>query len=194
MKTHGAQINWFRRLKSVVLIAFLGAATAACGQSLNPFSRDVIDVGCPPIGAFKEAETLTRFRPGPGRDLTDVRFDAKIGRTVGLCKVTQSTLTAEVNAGIELFASRGPALEQRKVPLEYFIAIQAPNGKIASRQSFAVEVDFGKGLQEARLLDYLTFKIPEATAENLRGYRIFFGLQMTREEWDFASRTRAGAR
>ena len=29
---------------------------AACGESINPFSKDVIDVGCPAIGALKEAE------------------------------------------------------------------------------------------------------------------------------------------
>ena len=66
--------------KAQFLLGALALGLAACGESINPFSKDVIDVGCPSaIGALKEAEELTRFRDGPGRDLTDVRFEARIG-------------------------------------------------------------------------------------------------------------------
>lgn len=190
----GAHSKRFNSVRVAILLAAAAFGLSACGESLNPFSKDVIEVGCPNIGALKEAESLTRFRAGDGRDLTDVRFEARIGRTVGLCKVTQSKLTAEVNAGIELFAERGPALDKAVETLEYFIAVQAPNGKIATRQSFAVDIDFSEGLQEIRKVDYLTFDIPNATAANLRGYRVYFGIQMTRPEWDYALNARAQRR
>ena len=194
METLSRRNRWAHGLRSAVFMGAMALGLAACGESINPFSKDVIDVGCPAIGALKEAEALTRFRDGPGRDLTDVRFEARIGRTVGKCKVTQSKLLAEVNAGIELFAERGPALDRAVEPLEYFIAIQAPNGEIATRQSFTVDVDFSKGLQEIRKVDYLTFEIPNATAANLRGYKVYFGIQMTKPEWDYALQARNGRR
>lgn len=190
METLSRRNRWAQCLKRAVFIGAMAFGLAACGESINPFSKDVIEVGCPAIGALKEAEELTRFRDGAGRDLTDVRFEVRIGRTVGKCKVNQSKLLAEVNAGIELFAERGPALDRAVEPLEYFIAIQAPKGEIATRQSFTVDIDFSKGLQEIREVDYLTFEIPNATAENLRSYKVYFGIQMTQLEWDYALQAR----
>lgn len=152
---------------------------------------DTIDVACPPVGALKEAEAFTRFQPGDGRDLTDVTFEARIGRVVAQCKVTQSTAVAEVRAGVEIFAERGPALVGDAAPIEYFIAVRKPDGEIASRQSFSMALDFRGGAREARTFDVLTFEIPGATPEAMRSYRIFFGLQMSRDEWEFTERSRA---
>mgnify|MGYP003700901809 CR=1 FL=1 len=181
-----------RAARSIVPLALL-LALAGCGggaERIVPFGDTIIDVACPPMGGLKQAESFTRFRPGQGRDLTDVAFTARIGRVAGKCEVNQDEVVATVAAGIELFAERGPALEGVEVPVEYFIAIRAPNGAIASRQAFTLPLDFSTGAREARAVDYLTFKIPNATPEALRAYRIYFGLQMTREEWAFTERAR----
>lgn len=167
------------------------ASLAACGGNLNPFKADRIDVACPPVGALKEAEAFTRFRPGEGRDLTDVTFDARIGRVVAECQVVQSAERAEMRAGIEILAERGPALVGDAAPIEYFVAVRQPDGTIASRKAFTMTLDFRNGARQARTFDLLTLEIPGATPEAMRGYRIFFGLQMTREELEFTERARA---
>lgn len=183
-----------RRVRPFLAAALAVFALSACGDGgfagLNPFKADTIDVACPPFGSLKEADSLTRFRPGEGRDLTDVQFEAEIGRVVGKCQVTQSTQLAAVTAGVEIIAERGPALAEPEPPIEYFIAIRDPEDRVVSRQNFALAFDFSDGARTARALDYLTFKIPNATPEALRGYRIFFGLQMTEAEWAFSQRTR----
>ena len=183
--------RFFSHISRAALIAAL-ASLAACGGNLNPFKADTIEVACPPTGALKEAETFTRFRPGEGRDLTDVTFEARIGRVVAECQVTQSTTTAEVRAGLEVLAERGPALDTDAAPIEYFVAVRNPDGKILTRQAFTMTLDFRNGVRQARTFDILTFEIPGATPEAMRGYRIFFGLQMTREEWEFTERSREG--
>ena len=171
----------------------MAVGLTACGDTnLNPFKADTIEVGCPSLGSLKEAETLTRFRPGTGRDLTDIMLQAKIGRVVGTCEVKQSTLTGKVTLGVELLGERGPALEIDMASLEYFVVIEAPNGEIASREAFVLSMDFRKNVLETRAVDYLTFTIPNASPEALRAYRVFVGLQMTRDEWDFSQRTRQG--
>lgn len=175
------------------LALLLGLAVAGCGDSLreiNPFVDDVIDVACPPLGALREAEKLTRFRPGEGRDLTDVVFDARISRVAGKCTVTQSKVLADVGAGIEIVAERGPALEGASAGIEYFVAIRNPEGKIVTRQAFDLELAFEDGARETRVVDYLTFQIPNATPAALRAYRVFIGLQMTEGEWAFSRRSR----
>jgi hypothetical protein len=180
-----------RRFAAQIIGLLMAVGLAACSDTnLNPFKADTIDVGCPPMGSLKEAATLTRFRPGDGHDLTDVTLEAKIGRVVGACQVKQSTLTGKVTLGVELFGERGPALETDAASLEYFVAVKAADGVIASRESFTLPLDFRNGVQEARAVDYLTFTIPNASPEALRGYRVFVGLQMTRDEWEFSQRSR----
>ena len=171
--------------------ALLLFALSACGgeSSINPFKSDVIDVACPPLGALKEASAFTRFREGDGRDLTDVVLQARIGRVVAQCKVNQKTLVAEVVAGIELFGERGPAMQGFEAPIEYFVAVRNPAGEIVRRDAFALPLEFEEGVGEALALDYLEFTLQGATPEALRAYRIFFGLQMTREEWAFNQRS-----
>jgi|GEM_PF-360739 len=186
-------------MKNIFQKASLLAATilvlplAGCGDGklaqLNPFEQDVVDVQCPPLGSLKEAETLTRFQPGDGRDLTDVVIDARVGRVVGKCEVRKSELLADVTAGVELLAERGPALTGDTAPIEYFIAIQAPDGSVAGRQGFTLDFEFEDGARQARAVDYLTFQLPNATPEALPRYRIFVGLQMTESEWSFSRRT-----
>lgn len=181
-------IRFLRRLAPVLAALAVGACASA-----NPFKSDTIEVACPPFGALKEADALTRFRPGDGRDLTDVAFAAEISRVVGECEVTQSTQVARVNAGLEILAERGPAMETDAAPIEYFVAVETPSGKIASRQSFTLALDFRDGLRNTRATDILTFTIPNATPQALRSYKVYFGLQMTRDEWEFSQRS-AGTR
>ena len=66
--------------------------------------------------------------------------------------------------------------------------MKAPNGKIARREAYDVTFIFEGGAQEARAIDYLFLEIPNATPAALRGYEIFVGLQMTRDEWAFSQR------
>ena len=195
MSLREGQMKQIRKIVQRLAMLALAASLAGCGggdgiAALNPFDRDTIDLACPPLGSLKEAETLTRFRPGGGRDLTDVMFEARIGRVVGKCQVTQSKNLADVKAGVELFAERGPVLATNATEIEYFIAIRAPDGRIVGRQGFTLPLEFSEGLRDARAVDLLTFEIPNATPEALRSYRIFFGLQMTEEEWAFNQRDR----
>ena len=151
---------------------------------VNPFSKDTIDVGCPTIGILKEAEKLKKFRLGGSKEPSGVVFDARISRVVGKCSVTQSKLTANINSGLEVLADGGPALKEDSAQLEYFVAVTDPDEKIVSRETFAVKLEFGKDSRKARAVDYVSFSIPNATPEVLRGYRIFYGIQMTRDELD----------
>ena len=176
------------------LLLTLGLAGCGDGDglaSLNPFDKDVIEIGCPPLGALKQAESLTRFRPGDGRDLTDVELDVRIGRVVGECQVSQSRQVADVKTGVELLAERGPALQTSTAPIAYFVAIQDPDGEVVGRQEFQLTFDFEEGLRETRAVDYLAFQIPNATPERLNGFRIYVGLQMTEAEWAFSQRSRS---
>ena len=177
-------IRFLSRLACVATILVV----AGCSETSKLFERDTIQVACPPMGALKEAEELTRFRLGDGRDLTDVAFEAKIGRVVGKCEVKQSESLAKIQAGFEFFGERGPALDKAETPLKYFVAVKAPNGKIARREAYDVSLVFDGGAQEARAVDYLFLEIPDATPAALRAYQIYVGLQMTREEFAFSQR------
>ena len=40
---------------------------------------------CPAVFILQDAQNLTRFKPGPGRDITDIRFEAEIFDFRGQC-------------------------------------------------------------------------------------------------------------
>ncbi len=52
---------------------------ASCGGNNEDLAA------CPQAKVLSEPAELTRFREGPGRDLTDVSFKASILRVVGEC-------------------------------------------------------------------------------------------------------------
>ena len=171
-------------LRPAVLLAVLLLTSCSSVPEANSFSKNAIVVGCPTIGILKEAEKLKRFRLGSSKEPANLVMNARISRVGGKCRVIQSNLQAEVTAGIEVLADGGPALKEDSAQLEYFVAVTDPDEKIVSRETFAVKLEFGKDSRKARAVDYVSFSIPNATPEVLRGYRIFYGIQMTRDELD----------
>ncbi|MBV8167866.1 MAG: hypothetical protein JO021_13815, partial [Alphaproteobacteria bacterium] len=69
-----------RGAAGVVALLALGAALDGCRQ------RD--DVGAPPcprVAVLADASHMAVYRDGPGRELTDIRYEADLARISGEC-------------------------------------------------------------------------------------------------------------
>jgi len=138
---------------------------------------------CPPVYILADAGKLTKFRPGPGRDLTDVEYEAEIQGYTGGCKYDEKGAIVDLQVSFAL--KRGPADTDRKAEFSYFTAIPhfypAPEAKAV----FPVTIDFPEGVNYVRFTDEeVVMRVPVKDKDVINKYEIYLGFQETAEELD----------
>ncbi len=152
---------------------------AGCGM----FGGKKAPLACPRAGILKNAEIVTKFRPGPGRDLTDVVYHAEFFHLKSVCKYTRKGVTVDVT--LAMTAERGPAIRASKVSLEYFVAITGPGGDVLAKEEFATRVTFPNNVTRARATDELQQIIPLRRGATGANHRIIVGFQLQPHELEY---------
>lgn len=171
--------------------AVLALAVAGCGSTPEPAE-------CPPVSVLSEAASLTRFAPGPGRDLVDVDFRAELTDLRSGCVYAKEEGGASklvVAVGPAIAATRGPANENRKADFQYFVSVVGADADILNKQLFPVSVTFpGNSTRVDVVQDDppVSIDLPIA-AEGEGYYEILLGLQLSEDELLYNRRT-AGVR
>jgi len=175
-----------RTLRHVAAVVS-GMAVAACGM----VGEKKPPPPCPPIFVLKDAGKLRSFKPGPGRDLTDVSFDAEIVDFRAVCVYSKDKSKANISLTLVFEILRGPANADRKAEFTYFVAIPkfhpAPQGK----NDFRLAGEFPENSTRLRAGDEVRLQIPFIAGEPLDDYAVYLGFQLTREQLDY---NRQGAR
>ena len=137
-----------------------------------------------------DATEVTEFRPGPGRDLTDVRFEGEIAGLESDCDYDEDGFV-DVEVAVNLALSRGPAAEGNVGHYEYFVAIADPSDTIITKQSFPLDVEFpGAALRVEVQEEVRIERIVFAPAADASRFRVFVGFQLTRDQLDYLRRRR----
>lgn len=136
---------------------------------------------CPPIYLLGDTATLTKYKPGKGRDLTDVEFTAEIQGYTGDCSYDEKGAIVEMQVSFNL--TRGPADDDRKANFEYFLAVPlyypSPNAKAV----FPLEVTFAEGSNYARHTDEsVVMRIPVKDKDIIQKYEVYLGFQTSPDE------------
>ena len=103
--------------------AILVLAVSAC----TVFEEERPPPPCPRVSILGDTAAITKFRPGPGRDLTDVLYEGVVTNVTGRCtyanggKGANPTLSMDVALVIE--ARRGPANRDGRAMFAYFVSI-----------------------------------------------------------------------
>ncbi len=164
---------------------FLVLVAAGCGMFGG---AKVAQLPCPQAGILKEAQRLTKFRPGAGRDLTDVVFQVRLANVRTKCTYDKSGV--KIDMLVKITAERGPADKSRKAAFAYFVAIANPAGNVLARERFAARIPFVPNISRAIATEELEQIIPLPRGRSAENYRIIIGLQLTREELEFNRRPR----
>jgi hypothetical protein len=90
-------------LKYVIAFVLL-LALAGCGA----FSSDKYRAPCPNYLILGLADVLVKFLPGPGRDITDIQYEAEIVDFAGSCEHDSKGVSVTLN--IAFSVKRGPAI------------------------------------------------------------------------------------
>lgn len=155
-------------------------------SACSAFSNEVVVAPeCPHIIIVKDTAELTTFRPGPGRDLTDVVLDARIDRFGGECETDlESDKSGTVNVDLQMIfeATRGPANETRTGEFSFFVAIANRDGAILAKKVFGTEFAFEGNRNRIGGIEELTQEIPLRAGELGEDFDIFIGFQLDPEQ------------
>lgn len=142
---------------------------------------------CPQVVAIPNADRLTRFA-GPGRDLTDVGFEADIAQLAGTCGQEEGVV--DVALQIRFLAVRGPADEDRRAPFGYFVAIADKDQNVVLREPFETVIEFQGNATRAGVLAEIERRFPLAEGKTGADYVVYVGFALTHDEYEYNSQHR----
>lgn len=163
-------------LRSLLIGIGLLTTLAGCVEPPPP-------VDCPAVRVLQDPGTLTRFQPGDGRDITDILFQAEFTGVAGDCLVDETDVA--VDFSVQITAQRGPADTEKRASMSIFMAVQDPDLKILSRESFDVEIPFDGNQTRVVYSDEFEGRIPLPSGAFAGDYTVYLGFVLTREELQF---------
>ncbi len=163
----------------------LGAlALSGCSSLGLGGGGDTAALACPKVAIVRDLSEVTQFRPGGGRDLTDVVSRAALADFSGNCEYASDGVTVNVN--LFLVAERGPALQGNQASYRYFVAVAKPGeDRPSSKSEFDATITFEPGKPRAGSREELAPRIPLPKDVNARDWNIFVGFQLSPEELAF---------
>lgn len=179
-----------RQSANAALMAVLALGVAACAAD-TPVSAPP----CPEILIPVDGAKLTRFKPGPGRDIIDVVHEELVTGFSHGCEYDTDTsgageLLVELIPSFE--AKRGPANPGDQAQFEYFIAIVDQDKNLLEKKRFPTTIEFPSNM--SRVLwqreDAISMRIPLQAGQTGDDFQVFIGLQMTRDELEYQRRIR----
>lgn len=137
-------------------------------------------VPCPGATIVKETSRMVAFRPGPGRDITDILFEARLPRILVGCSYAKDMV--KVTTTVAIVAARGPADRARRAPIRYFVAVLDPKGEVIAKREFETVLEFPLNVDRGGTSEELVQRIPLGPGASGPEYAIAVGFQLTREE------------
>lgn len=138
---------------------------------------------CPNFLILGQGGELVKFRPGPGRDVTDILFEAKITDFRGSCGHDDDEVS--ISLAVVFDIRRGPANLDRKAAFEYFVAIPKFFPRKEGKGTFPVAAPFKENQSRVFFRDELEMRIPLRPKEVGADYEVYLGLQLTPDELQF---------
>lgn len=173
-------LRWLMRWAAVIAAAIL---VAGCSND-----DDEAGAPCPAAKVLGEPSELTRFLDGPGRDPTDILFEARMMRVTGECAYDPDGGEIEIELEVVMEVVRGAASADGEVNFRYFVAVSewTPDGGLEplvhSREAFQVETRIPSGRRGLRYQDMLEITIPRPDNRNVRNYVLYLGFELTADE------------
>jgi hypothetical protein len=172
------------------LVALIGISLilSACGLFSDP------PPPCPQVSIMDQAKKVTFYRPGPGRDLTDVAFEVEIGDIAYECSYDfdDDGNSVAVNLNVLFVAQRGPAATEGRIEVPYFAAVTNAGRHILAKKLFNVVLEFEGNAIRSQVVEELAQSIPFPTDANGSAYKSFIGLQLTPAQLEDLRREHGG--
>ena len=163
--------------KFVVFV--LALILAACGGGTPE-----VTYACPQPFTVQDAERLTHFKDGPGRDPRDIAYEASIVGASVKCSLSRNQV--DVTLFLRVSVSAGPSAGTGRTSIPYFVRVLDSANNVVQSQDFNADFRLTSGSPRGSSQEELTFVVPADGG----GYRIAVGLRPTAEELNYNRRGR----
>lgn len=170
----------WRRFVPLVAAAAVLVALGACTSREEKNRQQGF---CPKGFTVGDAASLTRFKPGPGRDPTDVQFRAQVVKVESSCDFDKSGV--DIATKVTIGVLEGPAAINRRANVGYFVAIIDPSRKVVARQEFAADFTFEGNHNRLASVEELSERLPGVNTTNAQDYQIAVGLLVSPDELQY---------
>lgn len=158
--------------------ALLALTLAACGGSTPE-----VTYACPQPFTVQDAERLTHFKDGAGRDPRDIAYEASIVGAATKCSLSRNRV--DVTLFLRISVSAGPSASAARTSVPYFVRVLDSGNNVVQSQDFNADFRLTSGNPRGSSQEELTFVVPVEG-----GYRIAVGLRPTPEELNYNRRGR----
>ncbi|MBY0512265.1 MAG: hypothetical protein K2P94_19190 [Rhodospirillaceae bacterium] len=165
--------------RALALILPVTALLVVAGCSSKPIPP------CPNVRVDSATSTLTKFKDGPGRDVTDIEYQAEITGYNGQCVHHEDEV--DVTFDVDFAVTGGPAAKGGTAPLYYFVAIPQffpePTGKriIDTQAKLPDQANARTRFQETGVRVTIPLKKDQPAA----GFDVYVGFQLDNAQLDF---------
>ena len=176
---------------NLAALGCLGLILAGCesASELNPFAKKKPLPACPKVQLLKDTDSITAYSAGPGRDITDIRYEAELKGFTGECEyIGKKGIYSKVNVTLKVGfnITRGPAEKSRSTNVSYFVAMPEFYPKPQGRQVFTTKVTFPENRNSMQILDEeIEISIPISKSRPGPTSKIYIGFQLTPEQIKF---------
>jgi hypothetical protein len=172
------------RYASFALAALL---LAGCGSSAREKQAASY---CPQPLTVQDAQSLTRFREGAGRDPRDVMFEASLVSAGTKCELGRNRL--EVDVIMRIAVNAGPSVGTDMTRVPFFVRVIDANGRVLQGSDQLADYKLSAASPRGLSQEEMAVTLPFSNLSDLGGYRIAVGLKPTPQELEY--NRRSGAR
>jgi hypothetical protein len=175
------------------------AVVASGCDSIGSLFEDTAPPPCPRIAVVPDANTITKFRAGPGRDIIDILYEGKIANViVTRCEKNSGDsggAAVSVDLSVWIEARRGAADRDHEADFAYFVAVAQFVPRPEGRAEFTVRIPFEGNRSRVVAADTpVTVNIPLARDARAAEFEIVVGFRLSAEDLEYNRRRHEGAR
>jgi len=171
------------------LVLLAGILLAGC----SALSKKEPGPACPTASVLEDANRITVYRPGPGRDIADIVYEARLISVEGDCsyQIDENAKSdagpvyksVSVNLRPRFIVTPGPAMSGYTATVNYFVAIPEFYPHPEGRSEFTAEVETSAARTQVDVTDSnIEISIPLNEKRRGDSVGIFVGFVLTDEQ------------
>ncbi|WP_420548310.1 hypothetical protein [Curvivirga sp.] len=172
-----------KSMRNIILLLTLSALAACAG-----LGRTQEDVVCPSVRVIKDTDVLTRFKPGPGRDITDIELQAELVRAAGVCEAYDDH--ADVFLNIDIQALQGTANQSSNQVVDLIIGIVGPDGELIApapigHRKLPLNLTFPSNQSQIVYKEVIRVDVPFSEEQSPDDFIIYVSFGLSKEEYKY---------